>query len=126
MQHAIGLGDLEQPVQHVFQDGGIAEEQLRDLAGIGFIARHILAREIEDAPHIGFFLRRHARRRAGRWRIPLRWRCRRPWPFSRQRDHRDGEGHAGIAFAVEDEMAGDGADQRAHGAADQKPAARRH
>ena len=66
MQHAVGLGDLEQPVEHVFQHGGIAHEQLRDLAGIRFEAGHVLARQVEDAPDIGFFLRRHAEDAGGR------------------------------------------------------------
>ena len=60
MQHAIGLGDLEQPVENVFQHGGIADEQPRDLAGIMLEAGDVLARQVEDAPDIGFFFRRHA------------------------------------------------------------------
>ena len=43
-----------------------------------------------------------------------------------QRDHRDGEGDAGIALVVEEEMPGHGADQRAHGAADQEAGAPHH
>ncbi len=53
MQHAIGLGDFEQPVEHVFEDRRIVAEQPRDLLGIGFEAGRVLARQIEDAPDIG-------------------------------------------------------------------------
>ena len=104
---------------------GLPTNSLRDLAGIGLVARHILARQIEDAPHIGLFLRRHARRpqeggefRLGDHAVGL-------GHFSGQRDHRDGEDHAGIGFAVENEMAGHRAHQRADGPPTSKPGAPR-
>ncbi len=124
MQHPVGLGDLEQPVENVFQHRRIADEQPRDLAGIDLEAGDILARHVEHAAHIGFLLRRHAEGALERFQFRLAHHAVGLGHLAGQRDHRDGEGDAGIGILIDQEMTGHRPDQRPDGTADQKAGTR--
>ena len=78
----------------------------------------VLPRQIEDAPDIGFFLRRHDEDAAEDFEFLFGDDAIGLGHFAGQRDDGDGEGDARIAVAVQEEMAGDRAHQSAHGAGD--------
>jgi len=62
MDIAIGLGDMKQPVENIFQKMTLALAFLTEagqLAGIAFKARHILLGEIVKPRHMSSFFLRH-------------------------------------------------------------------
>ncbi|MNT25237.1 hypothetical protein D3C72_1607470 [compost metagenome] len=64
MHHAVGGGDVEQAVEHMFQRIGTVVEEARDLAGIGVVAGHILLGQVEDPNDLLFMAMRHFHRGA--------------------------------------------------------------
>lgn len=128
MQKAIGLGDFEQPIEDIFQHRGAAAEHARDLGGVIFITGHILPGEIEHAPHIGAFAIGHLEDAFEGGDLIIADNTIGFRHFCRERNDRDGKRDAGIAVvqhlfvAVEQQMSGRGADNRAdRTAAEQEP-----
>src|SRR5882724_6287324 len=56
----VGLGDMEQAVEQLFQDGGLTPEHARHLPGIGLESKRRIAGLVEDAGDILHLLLRHA------------------------------------------------------------------
>ena len=86
-----------------------------------FKAGNVLARQIENPPHIGLFLWRHGEDAAEDFEFLLGGDAIGLGHLAGQRDHRDGESDPGIGFTVEDEMPRQRANQRAHRTADKQP-----
>ncbi len=132
MEDAVGLGDLEQPVEDVFQQRGIAGEHLGDLAGIGLVAGGVLLRQAEDAVDAGLLAWRDAEQTMEGLDLVVGHRAVGLRHLGGERDHRDGEDDARriarrdlLHLAVDQEMAGQRADQRADRAAAQHESGRR-
>ncbi len=61
VKHAIRHGNAEQPVEQILQHGGLIPKQPGYLFGVSLIARHILTREIKQAPHVFHLGGRHTK-----------------------------------------------------------------
>ena len=125
MQNAVGRRDLEQAVENVFQHRGIARKDTRDLSGIALVTGCVAAGEIEEAPHMRLLVRRHAEDAIEGFDFFVTHHAVGLRHLGGERDHRDGEGDAGLAarrlfVAVDQEMARQHAHGRADGTADQK------
>lgn len=129
VQDAIGLGDFEQPIKNVFQNRRLFPEHTRDLRRIRLEARRVLTSKVEDAPHVCFLGRRHAKNAGkgadfiiGNPAVGL-------GHLGAKRDDRHREGYARFrligTLLIEEQMAGNSARQSADRAAPQKETCRR-
>ncbi len=120
MEDAVRLGDLEQAVEDVLQQRGIAGEHLGDLAGIGLEAGGVLLRQSENAVDARLLRRCDAEQAVEGLDLVVGDRAVGLRHLGGERDHRDGEDHAGRVagcdlrhLAIDQEMARQQADQRA-------------
>ena len=125
VHRAVGLGDVEQGVDHLLLHLGGVGEDVGELAGIGVVAGDRPLGEVEHPAHIGHLLVGHLEHLVERLDFERRHHAVGLGHLGRQRHHADGEGErprlrvGGAAERqVDDEMAGDAADQRAERAAD--------
>ena len=127
MQRVVGLGDVEQALEHVLEQLAVALEHGGELLGIGLVAGHVLLGEIEHAGdvlhlavgHLEHFLEGvdlvHGDDAVGLGHLGA------------ERDHADGEGHLvlrrAVLFlvAIDDVVPSHAAEQGADRTSDREP-----
>ena len=131
MDFAIGLGDMEQAVQQLFENGRVAGEHARDLPGIGFVSGGGFAGLIEHPGNVLGFLGGHLEDPAEGTDFIGRHHAIGLGEFRAQRDDRNGkadlpgrirlDGLRCVLTRLVHEMACACADQRAQRSADHEP-----
>ncbi len=118
---AVGLRDLEQAVENVFEHSRPAAEDARDLSRIDFVSGRVLLRQLEDAPDIGLLGGRYAEYAPECVDFVARYGAVGFRHLGAERNDGDGENdsrllvfiRSGPFCAIEQHVAGDGARERA-------------